>query len=92
MNLFDIVSKIDSFNDDQTIYSAPPWNSESESLVAVEPNNSELPLGAAEINARYFLEVSIAKEIIEEYSRLHDYCRTDDEKCARLISYALNDA
>ena len=72
-----------------TIYALEPWSCDSEAVVAKEPTDGGLPEIAAAQGMRYFLEVSVAKELLEGSERRHPFARVN---CDRLIGYAKYDA
>ncbi|MBI1213273.1 MAG: hypothetical protein GC190_17545 [Alphaproteobacteria bacterium] len=84
------VKHLASFSDDMTIYAVPPWTPESEAIVARGGDKvNELPAGVP-ANAKYFLEVSIAKEVVAGSAASPK--RSLEEAVKVIIGYALNDA
>jgi hypothetical protein len=45
-----------------------PWSDTSEAIVAYEPNAGRMPSGAERLNLKYFLEVFIARNFIEDWT------------------------
>ena len=92
MNLHDVISKIDEFDEDQTIYLRRPWAQDSPAMVAFEPDDGGLPAEAEEHGLGYFVEVAIARDIIEELEESHSTPPAVSEQCERLIQYAATEA
>jgi hypothetical protein len=92
MTLIEAIRDLDSFGDEATIYAAEPWNESSTVIVALEPAAGGPPTQAAEHGLRYFLEVSIARDFLEGWIGSLGAEPTLEEKCARLIKYAITDA
>lgn len=92
MTLLEAIRDLDSFEEEDTIYAAEPWNENSTVMVAAEPPGGGLPTQAAEHALRYFLEVSIARDFLQDWSGSPGTKPTLEEKCARLIKYAITDA
>jgi len=90
MTIADVVRSLNSLNSESTIYAAEPWMGESEAIVAFGPDSGRLPAEAVRASFTYFLEVFIAREVLEDWVR--KTLPTLEEKCARLIQYAINDA
>ena len=87
-----ITGEIESLDPTQTIYASEPWGFESEAVLAYEPESGGIPKIAIDLGLTYFLEVFIAQEIIADWKSTLKKQPTADEKCIRLIQYALNDA
>lgn len=92
MTLIDVISNLDDFDSDDTIYINRPWKPDSEAIVATEPDIGGSPLSAKEIHAEYFLEVFIAIEFLEGVAQKIDRKASMEEQCLHLIKYAENDA
>jgi hypothetical protein len=92
MNLAEAVERLKEFEGDDTIYASAPWTEESAAIVASEPESGGLPAEASKAGLKYFLEVSIAREVIEDW--ISGIGRQPDARaiCQRLIQYAINDA
>jgi hypothetical protein len=91
MILLETVARLDEFDKSETIYATAPWTESSEAIVAQEPDSGGLP-HTAKVGMKYFLEVSIATEFLEDWSRTLTRPPTIRDKCNRLIHYAINDA
>jgi len=86
-----ILSRLEESDEDQTIYAAEPWNPESDALLAIEGN----PEADAALDAglRYFIEVSIAQDVIETWIHWRNgRIPTPLEIANAVIFYATNDS
>ncbi len=102
--LIDVIGRLKTFNENLTIYAAEPWRAESNAIVEFEPETGRLPEEASAAGLKYFLEIAVALDFLEgwESSLARDFSvgwestpastPTDQERCDRLIRYALNDA
>ncbi|MBR1121476.1 hypothetical protein JQ628_08140 [Bradyrhizobium lablabi] len=90
--LGDIVTSLSKFDRSDTIYAAEPWTEDSSALVAYEPESGGLPREAAEAGMKYFLEVDIASEVLEDWIASLQDEPSASATCERLIEYAINDA
>ncbi|HEX8814601.1 MAG TPA: hypothetical protein VF753_03795 [Terriglobales bacterium] len=89
--LIDIVRNLDCFDELQTIYALEPWTAESTAIVAMEPD-AGYPTQALQLSLKYFLEVSVAKEFLNDWIDSLEERPTIEEQCAVVIHYAINDA
>jgi hypothetical protein len=92
MTLFEAVRDLDSLDEASTIYAAKPWTSASQVTVVLEPNGGSVEAEVAALGLTYFLEVFVAKEFLEGWVANLDTEPTPQQKCERLIAYAVNDA
>jgi hypothetical protein len=92
IRLADAVAGLASFDESATIYAAEPWNAESAAVIATEPESGGLPEGASPRGLKYFLEVSIARDFLEGWEATLSGRPSEQERCARLIRYAIDDA
>lgn len=92
MTLIEAVQNLESLAQESTIYAAQPWTADSTAIVAPEPESGGLPPEAEKQALKYFLEVFIARDFLEDWSANLDAEPTPQEKCARLIQYAITDA
>jgi hypothetical protein len=81
------VNHIKEFDDELTIYAASDWTPDSVVVLAREPASGGLPPEASSAGMRYFLEIFIAKEVLDAIPHLDLEARTK-----RLIRYAVTDA
>ena len=82
MTLIEAVEQLPELNVESTIYAALPWTAGSETVVIPEPEAGVPPSGL-----KYFLEVAIAREVLESLANA-----SSEYRCSRLIAYAMNDA
>jgi hypothetical protein len=92
MQLSEVVRRLASWDQEGTIYVAEPWTSESAAIIAKEPESGEVPEPAAREGLKYFLEVFLAREFLEGWESTLGRTPTDEERCERLIRYAIDDA
>ena len=92
VTLADVVERLIEFDNNDTIYASEPWTERSEAIVAREPAGSGLPPEAAAAGMKYFLEVSIASQFVEDWILSLNYKPSSSSVCQRLIQYAINDA
>jgi hypothetical protein len=90
--LIELVTELDALDADGTIYAAEPWTEVSVAIVAQEPESGGLPVEAEVLGLKYFLEVIIAREVLDGWTSNRDVQPTLPQKCARLIKYAIYDA
>ena len=91
--LGDLLNCLDELDDGLTIYveETPTWHSGSLAVVCIEPEDGRPPKEVE--GMRYFLEVSIAKEVAEGFSSAQVRIQpTPKEICERIIHYAKYDA
>lgn len=86
------MQKLESFDNESIIYATKPWTEHSKALALHEPESGELPPETQKLGLEYFLEVSIARDFLEDWVVILDTTPTLQEKCLRLIQYATNDA
>ena len=96
-NILEIVQRLDSFDDEATIYAVEPWTDQSAAIIAYEPDEGGVPAEAAALGMSYFIGVYTASEFLEGFVRYGDISGPgtppyDWLKCARLIIYAIYDA
>ena len=91
MKLMEVTSRIHQLDPEQTIYAKAPWRTDSEAVIATEEQGSLVPEQLAQQGFSYFLEVSVASEVIPDLSHVQPSF-TLEQWCERLIRYAENDA
>lgn len=91
MKLIDVVKDIKKFDDEFTIYAKEPWTTESPAAVEYEPDEGQ-PDAVKNNNMTYFLEVDLSIEFLEGWTQHLKKEPTLQEKCQRLIDYAINDS
>lgn len=90
--LLEIVKSINSFSENDTIYATNPWVLDSESIVIREPDNGVLPEEVIKNKMLYFLDISLAKDFINDFKKSNRAELSIEDVCTRLIDYATNDA
>jgi hypothetical protein len=90
--LGDVIDRLSEFDSEDTIYASEPWTEQSEAMLAREPDAGGLPLEASDAGMKYFLEVSIAKEFVEDWLASLDEQPSPSAVCRRVVDYAINDA
>jgi hypothetical protein len=92
MKLIEAIGNLDTLDNESTIYAAKPWTEDSNVIVAREPESGGVPPEAERLGLKYFLEVFVAREFLEGWPGNLDAQPTLQEKCARVIKYAITDA
>lgn len=93
MNLLKVLSSIEEYTDEETIYAVKPWTINSDIIVMVEPDESELELRANGQIYSYFLETFLVKDLLNDLRHLNGNAKLSPEEIAiRVIQYASNDA
>jgi hypothetical protein len=89
MTLQEILDRVDELGDDQVIFARRPWTPDSEAEIGKFNDNFRVPDATSNRGLDYFLEVSVAKEILEVFGET----RPAPERIrALLMFYAENDA
>jgi hypothetical protein len=92
MNLLEAIRDLDSLDEGSTIWAAEPWTEDSEVVVEPEPDSGVPPPEARGLGLKYFLEVFLVRDFLQGWTRNLDAEPTLQEKCAKLIQYAITDA
>ena len=92
MTLIEIIRDLDSFDSEGIICAKKPWAESSQAIVVVEPQARRLPAEAEKLGLDYFLDVFIARELLEDWKANLDVEPTLQEECTKLIQYAATDA
>jgi hypothetical protein len=92
MTLVEIIRDLESFDSEGIICAKKPWTEDSQAIVVVEPQARRLPAGAEKLGMDYFLDVFVARDFLEDWRANLDAEPTLQQKCARLIKYAITDA
>ena len=90
MKLIEAVRQLPKLDEDLTIYARHPWVSSTDVHLAVEGTDEEKKAKAEGL--RYFIEVSIARDFLDDWRATQKMRPSDEQSCARLIEYATNDA
>ena len=88
--LIDIIAKLSDMDREDVICVRPEWSAESEAGVFRFGADYRVPEEAARLGLKYFLEVDVARQVLEEFTNRPT--ATLAERCARLIDYAERDA
>jgi len=92
VKLAKVVERLAELDSRDTIYASEPWTEGSDAIVALEPERGGVPPEAAEVGMKYFLEVSIARDFVEDWIAALDEKPSSSAICQRLIRYAIYDA
>jgi hypothetical protein len=92
MTLVQLVKDLYLVVESDTIYAAEPWTMSSEAIAAAEPEAGGMAVEINDLQLTYFLEVAIAREVLEGWKRNRHPQPSLHEECLRLIEYARNDA
>src|SRR5438874_2936563 len=92
MELLDVIRDLDSFEQEAIICAGKPWTENSPAIVVAEGRPRGIPTEARRLGMDYFLEIFIARELLEDWTRTLDTEPTLQAKCARVIRYAITDA
>ena len=84
MKLIELVRDLDTLDERSTIYASRPWSDTSEAIAAYELEAGGMPPEAERLNLKYFLEVFIGRNFIEDWTANCDTQPTLQQKCARL--------
>jgi len=92
--LIEAIRDLGSLDEDATLYVREPWTADSETIAVVEPSDFDgrIPPPEARGGCTYFLEVSIAREVMEGWLSNIDAAPPLEQRCARVIHYAIFDA
>lgn len=89
MRLQDALDKIDELDDDHVIFARRPWVLESDAETGPLEPGGRVPNTMASRGMEYFLEVSVAKEVLEA---LGERKPTLEQQRSLLMYYAEHDA
>src|SRR5258708_3324507 len=92
VTLFEAIKNLSDLDENDTIYVAEPWTENSKAIVAPEPVSGGLPAEAAGLGLKYFLEVSVAREVLEGWTGVLGAEPNLRAKVERLTRYAIDDA
>jgi len=88
MDLFYILLNLNEFPADHLIYAELPWTLESKAISIDKNSKPELNLNINNIEYQYFLEVALARKLLNIYST-NNLCLADT--CQRVIEYVLRE-
>jgi len=95
MLLAELVQRLDNLSDELTIYADanPQWRLESRAVVHLNSDGTTPPIDVDGVELEYFLEVALAKEVIDVWKNWHNgQTPSVNEMCEAVIYYATNDA
>ncbi|PTY04247.1 hypothetical protein DB347_20330 [Opitutaceae bacterium EW11] len=92
MTLLEATNKLGEFDPEHTIYAVEPWSPTSTAIVGAEPQEGTVPADPESRGMSYFLEISVAQDFIEDLEASLPKKPSANERCQRLIDYAINDA
>lgn len=85
-----VLDQVTSLDDEMCIFAKKPWSLDSEAIVGrLEGNEFRIPQDFLDEGFEYFLEVHVAKEVLEV---LDGHPETAEMKRNLLLFYAENDA
>lgn len=89
--LSELIEKLDDFDDNSTIYAErnPEWSADSRAAIYLQSENGEIIDAPKDLSC--FLEVYIAKEVIEEWKERCSRKPSTEDICNAVIYYAEND-
>lgn len=88
MDLFYILLNLNEFPVDHLIYAELPWTLESKAISIDKNSKPELNLNINNIEYSYFLEIAMARKLLQVYST-NNVCLADT--CQRVIEYVLRE-
>ena len=88
MDLFYILLNLNEFPADHLIYAELPWTLESKAISIDKNSKPELNLNINNIEYSYFLEIEMARKLLQVYST-SNVCLA--ATCQRIIEYVLRD-
>lgn len=89
--LLQIIDGLHGSDDDATIYAIEPWRKDSPALLVSEESHEPFKVVGG-TKYTYFLEVSLSKQFLSEYTTHAEQSPSLEQKCERLIQYAIDDA
>ena len=92
MTLREIINQIEALPDDLTIYAteADDWQIDSPAALVTEEDSDEIGMNIEDMS--YFLEVSIAKEVLDGCRQHKGRSLSEAERLAAVVYYASYDA
>ncbi len=94
VKLIRLIERLAELDDEDTIFACEPWTEDSDAMVAPQDPTVQygIPPEAAEAAMQYFLEVHIAREVVEGWLNNLDEKPTLTAICQIVIQYAIYDA
>jgi hypothetical protein len=88
--LLELVEQLDALDEELVIFARPEWTCDSDAATFQLTSDDAIPEEPERLGLKYFLEVDIAREFLEDYTRGKRISAR--ERCERLIQYATTDA
>ena len=88
--LLDLIAKIDQLDDEDVIFVKQDISPTSEAGIFRLTSDYQIPEEVKTLGYHYFLEVDTIRQVLEEF-RCYPGASIE-EKCRRIIQYAINDA
>lgn len=88
MDIIHCLQRVDQYSSEEILFVEEPWAIEANIQIILDDQSQTV----LDINGKkytYFLEIFIINELLEEFSIKN---MTLEEKCQRIIEYAINDA
>jgi len=86
-----LLEQLEHLNDEDTLYARQPWNNASDASVAEE--GGEAAKEALAAGLEYFLEVSLARDVLQTWSSWRgNQIPTPTQACDAIVHYATHDA
>jgi hypothetical protein len=89
VNLGGVLDQIDGLGDDEVIFAMRPWHMGCEATIDRLDAESRTPAHIAQQGFTYFLEVAVAREVLEVFVQR---AVSDEKKRELVLFYAENDA
>lgn len=88
--LLDLIARIDQLDEEDVIFLKHEFSPASAARIFRLAPEYRIPDEAKQLGYEYFLEVDTIKQVLEEFRFRPD--ASVEEKCLRIIQYAVNDA
>jgi len=88
--IMDLLKDIDRLDPEDIIFAKPEWREDSEARIFPLMENNRLPPEAETLGYKYFLEVDVIRQVLNEFRNQPDVPLV--VKCRRVIHYATFDA
>ncbi|WP_031431885.1 DUF7716 domain-containing protein [Methylomicrobium agile] len=89
MKLRDAIDQITQLRDEEVIFARRPWTLDTDAYIGMLDENLRVPDVLINEGLEYFLEVSVAKEVLEVFGNRNP---TLEQVRELLVFYAENDA
>lgn len=90
--LAEAIERLTEFGRDDIIYAAEPWTENSLAVIILEEADEPVFFLADGTGFKYFLEVGIATDFVEDWAACLDEEPSLTQICDRIIRYAIDDA